>query len=1152
MTLDSLRPDRAAVALERSPFAVALLDPEAMQWEGMNAAFLRLTGYGDDAGASPPSPSRMVDLPDGSLAEAAVAAMSGGSCERRAMLRTARAGSLPIRAVFTDASSGGSACVALHVLEDGASSGEPLVEENIAELIVDHTLDLITCSTPEGIILYCAPSIKEILGYDVSEMIGRSRRDYYHEQEAKEMTPGRMYDTDRNFVRRVRHKDGRFIWMETYSREIRLADGRKRILTFGRDVTGMKKYEEMLAAVHRIAKIGAWEWDIDRSLITFSEDARRMFAYLLPAEAAPEDALIDLLNLVDRPVDRSLKEFLRLGKDNPPGERVWEYALDLPDGSAKTFQVRCEPRLTQQGKPERFIGIVRDVTEQRQLQRQLLESERNYRLITETSPDLITRHQGDPKVEFTFLSPSVEKLLGYTAEELLGRGVLPYVHADDRQRVQGYIEQQLRTDSSQTVEYRFLRKDGSYVWLEVTCSCIRDGRGEPLEIVALSRDISERILVSQKLQESEQRYKSLFEHSPQAVYSMNLQGDYLTANENLEKLTGYSLDELIGMNWGPIVPEEYAEKTLHHFGLACQGQPQSYDLKIRHKQGHDLLIQTINIPIIVDDEVVGVYGISSDISERARYVEQIEKLSHQYTLILNAVSEGILGLDNEGRTMFVNPAATAMLGLTAAESSSSSYLDLIEQTRADGTPYKRHESPIHQALREGRSYHSPEALLWRKDGSSFLAEFRVTPIYDRGEHRGAVLVFQDMTNEKEIIRAKESAEEADRAKSEFLAIMSHELRTPMNGILGMADLLAGTELDDEQQSYADMIIQSGESLLRLLNEILDFSKIEAGKMVLEKERFSMPKLASEVMDLFGAVAAEKRLRLELRLDESIPPALLGDEGRIRQVLVNLVGNAVKFTDEGRVCLAARLLGRDRGAAMLELAVRDTGIGIPLDKQNLLFQSFSQLHPGLNRKYGGTGLGLAISRRLVELMDGSIAVESTPGDGSTFRVLIRLEIEQEERLDAQAQTSETSLLEADGPAASARFSGVRALVVDDNQVNRMLLNAVLGKMGCSVDSASNGQEALQALEESRYDIVFMDLQMPVMDGLEASRAIHARIPAERQPAIVAVTAFVRQADRDKCLEAGMKDFIAKPVFASEVARVLGTLVSGGYGLDRMRE
>ncbi|MGN7456104.1 PAS domain S-box protein [Paenibacillus pasadenensis] len=1151
MTLYPVRHDLAASALEQSPFAVALLDPHAMEWAGMNAAFLRLAGYGQEPNRpAPPGPEQLLKLETGTLRDVAEGVLGGASGERRAMLLTARSGSLPVRAAFADASAGGSPCIGVYILESSPAADEPLVEDNIAELIADHTLDLITCSTPEGTILYCAPSIKEILGYDVSEMIGRNRREFYHEQEAREMTPERMYDTGRNFVRRVRHKDGRFIWMETYSREIRLQNGRKRVLTFGRDVTGMKKYEDMLAAVHRIAKIGAWEWDIERGLITFSEDARRMFAYLLPAEAAPVDALVDSLNLDDGPVDRSMKEFLRLGKDNPPGEKVWEYALDLPDGSSKTIQVRCEPRLNEQGKPYRFTGIVRDVTEQRQLQRQLLESERNYRLITETSPDLITRHKGDRQVEFTFLSPSVEKLLGYKAEELLGRTVLPYVHPDDLQRVQGYIEQQLQADSSQTVEYRFLRKDGSYVWLEVTCSCIRDGKGRPLEIVAVSRDISERILASHKLQESEQRYKSLFEHSPQAVYSMNLQGDYLTANEHLERLTGYKLDELIGMYWGPIVTEEYTEKTLHHFQLACQGHPQSYDLKIRHKQGHELLINTINIPIIVDDEVVGVYGISSDISERARYVEQIEKLGYQYTLILNAVSEGILGLDNEGRAMFVNPAAMAMLGLTAAESSGGSYLDMIEQTRADGTPYKRHESPIHQALREGRSYHSPEAVLWRKDGSSFLAEFRVTPIFDRGEHRGAVLVFQDMTNEKEIIRAKESAEEADRAKSEFLAIMSHELRTPMNGILGMADLLAGTELDEEQQSYADMIIQSGESLLRLLNEILDFSKIEAGKMVLEKERFSMPKLAAEVADLFRAVASEKQLRLELRLDDSIPAALLGDAGRIRQVLVNLVGNAVKFTEEGRVCLSARLLGRDRSAALLELAVQDTGIGIPLDKQNLLFQSFSQLHPGLNRKYGGTGLGLAISRRLVELMDGSIAVESMPGEGSTFRVLIRLEVEEDEGL-RQSRPSHEGRLDAVEPAASARFSGVRALVVDDNQVNRMLLNALLGKMGCSTDSAESGQEAVHALERGRYDIVFMDLQMPVMDGLEATRAIHARIPAELQPAIVAVTAFVRQADRDKCLESGMKDFIGKPVFASEVARVLGTLVSGGYGAERAR-
>ncbi|MNO35185.1 Signal transduction histidine-protein kinase BarA [compost metagenome] len=636
------------------------------------------------------------------------------------------------------------------------------------------------------------------------------------------------------------------------------------------------------------------------------------------------------------------------------------------------------------------------------------------------------------------VNPAFCNLLGFTEAEFLAGAI--FTEMGDEQTSSKELSYKLVMDELQNSptgswekEERFFNKGAQPVWLSLTFSRFGAAGHTPSYIIVYAKDITDHKLADQqmadhreleeqilqsernyrlmsensldlisrhaveerkqfefRLQENEQRYKSLFEYNPSAVYSMNLQGDYLTANENLEKLTGYSLDELIGMYFGPVVHEKDMEKTLYHFNLAAKGYPQSYDLTLIHKDGHFIEINTTNIPIIVDDQVVGVYGISRDITERIRYTEQIEKLSNEYTLILNAVSEGIFGLDMEEKVTFINPAGLHMLGYEHDEIRGHSYLDHIQQTALDGIHYRPEESPLIKAIRSGGSYHSKDAVLWRKDGTSFLAEYQVTPLFDNGEPKGVVVVFRDITDEKKIIRAKESAEKADQAKSEFLAIMSHEIRTPMNGIVGMTDLLAETELDEEQREYTNIIKESSSSLLYILNEILDYSKIEAGKMMIVHEPVHLREVLDNVTDLFMAKALENNIELSYRMAPEVPTFIMGDAGRLRQVLVNLVSNAIKFTDQGYVCIyVEQKMSANSKKSTLKFNVRDTGIGIPLENQHQLFQSFYQLHSSFNRKYGGTGLGLAICKKLVELMGGAIAVESSEGEGSNFYFTLQI-------------------------------------------------------------------------------------------------------------------------------------------------------------------
>ena len=538
-------------------------------------------------------------------------------------------------------------------------------------------------------------------------------------------------------------------------------------------------------------------------------------------------------------------------------------------------------------------------------------------------------------------------------------------------------------------------------------------------------------------------------------------------------------------------------------------------------------------------EVTGQLGMIVLNGARRRAQREVERQHRWYRLLMQTSRDAIHVLDARGNLRECNEAFLAHLGYTASEAETLTLADWAPTWATVGQPVDVESELL---ARLGSTSATFEARHLRKDGTWRDVEVNVAP-FELESERLLFASARDITERKhadeELREAKRAAEAASAAKSEFLANMSHEIRTPMNGVLGLAALLLDSPLTPEQRELTEAIRTSGDGLVAVINDILDFSKIEAGKLDIAAVDVQVRSVVDEVATILGGRAREKGLSLTHTVAPEIPATLIGDPGRLRQVLVNLAGNAVKFTQVGSVTITVGMAARTVDDVLLRFSVKDTGIGVPVEKQHVLFRSFSQVDSSAARRHGGTGLGLAISRQLAELMGGTIGVVSADGAGAEFWFTVRMKLAV--ATTAVTRSARQGPLKASDFVGRGRNGDVRLLLAEDNATNQVVALGLLRKLGMVADVVGNGRDALDALGRIDYDVVLMDIQMPEMDGLEACRQLRLPTSPALNPAVpvIAMTAHAMQGDREIALEAGMTDYVAKPV----------TLVSLSEALDR---
>ncbi|QQS36954.1 MAG: PAS domain S-box protein [Ignavibacteriales bacterium] len=861
--------------------------------------------------------------------------------------------------------------------------------------------------------------------------------------------------------------------------------------------------------------------DIDRKILNMNRVAEDLTGW------KEEDARDKILKDVFRIFNEDTGEIIE-----NPGERILQIGqvagfadrtiLHCKDGTKKPISESGSTIINDDGSIAGVVVVFSDKTDERIRETRLAESEEKYRTLIENQSDLVV--EVDNQGLFEFVSPSYCVLFGKRPEELIGKSFIPLVHEDDREVTQNAMKKLYLPPYTCYVEQRAMTTKG-WRWIAWNDNGILDKYGKVKSIIGVGRDINDRKNAEIALQQSEERYKSLFDSSPVGVLLEDEKGIIISVNDAFCKITGYEKSELIGNNIRLLsTPDKYGliEQNIQQL---LSGSILDHDVETTRKDGTIIIVHLNETTIILPDGRKGILSISEDVTEKKKSEMELKKLS-------SAVEQSpvtIVMTDLKGDIDYINPNFTKSTGYTSEEvlGKNPRILNSGEQS---GTNYKE----LWETILSGKVWQG-EFLNKKKNGELFWESATISPLINKnGVITNFIAVKEDITERKqlteELILAKEKAEEMNRIKSYFYANMSHELRTPFVGILGYSEMLSEILTDREQKEMANLILSSSKRLTETLNKILDVTKLEFDKIKTEATNFNLYELIVQLKTLFQSTADQKGNSIDIvfNLDNR---KFLSDEKLLREILINLLSNAIKYTENGKIKILVEPDEKNPDESIW-IKISDTGVGIPKEKQNLIWDEFRQVSEGINRSFEGTGLGLTITKKYTELIGGEINLQSEPGKGSTFSLKLPI-------LKIMDNIKETS----SGQSGNLIIKGtrdkssIRILYVEDDHISQEFIRLVLTREKFNPEIVSTGKFALEKLKEKEYDLLMIDINLGIdMDGLELTHKIRNELGLKTVP-IIAITAYATESDRLEFLSKGFTHYLSKPYTINELRNTI---------------
>ncbi|MBF0381400.1 MAG: PAS domain S-box protein [Magnetococcales bacterium] len=1042
-------------------------------------------------------------------------------------------------------------------------------------------------SLKDAMIVYTNPKFESMFGYDAGEMIGQhvsivnAPTNKSPQDTAKEIMVVLIKDGEWHGEVENIKKDGTRFWcyanvsifnhsqygdviisVHTDINEIKLAklkiDTKEKekqhvtaLLEENKQVTKkLLNSQKLLEQAQSLARIGHWTLDCITEEVTWSKECYRIFGRNIETwkpslnnfyQDMPEKDRYSLITANQKALKsgNSFNLDCRYFRGSNRNDLRWLKFVNKAEHSRDGLIVR-------------MVGTVQDITEEKQASQTINKLHNFNRLILNSVGEGIYGIDLDGKT--TFINPAGAAMLGWKPEELMGKVQHDVIHHHFQDgslypRVDCPTYTVLKGGEVQFVDNEFFwRKDGSNFPVEYTCNpIIEDGviKGS----VVTFRDITIRKKVEKNhwelslkleklveernkdLTDNKQRYQNLVESLSDWIWEINTQGNITYSSPQAFSITGYTVDELIGVECSSIVSKEssqiisgFLDKCLPFNGL---------ELQQIHKDGSVNYIEINGQPFFDHDGIFqGFRGIARDITARIKTQKELQKSEKMFRAIFEQAAVGVVQVESKtGNIVQANQKYCDIVGYNIKE-----IKQLAPQKHIHPDDYDVDKENMTLLLAGKINHFSQEKRYYHKDKSIIWVNKSVSRLWTSGEEPNFHLsIIEDITErklmEEKLHQAMLNAQTASDTKSAFLATISHEIRTPLAGILGMSELLISKKPQDPILSYAKTIERSGKILLAIINDVLDFSKIEAGKLELESIPFSPKTILEDIQNLFYESAVKKNIKFNYVENTTLPYTLIGDPTRLQQILMNLTSNAIKFTSHGKVTIFTKWTSLGESYGEIEFHVKDEGIGIPKSKIRELFLPFEQSDNTTTRKFGGTGLGLAIVKNLVNLMKGRVDVYSRPNEGSDFQIVIPSKLSSQPLIELNSNSDFVTNV------VQEQIAGAKVLLVEDNTTIQMIVSEFLKEVGLDVDHAINGLKAVEMSNKIEYDIIFMDIQMPEMDGYEATQLIRKQNIKSKKIPIIALTAHAMIEEREKCLAIGMNDHLSKPIDKNQLYFIL---------------